>query len=104
MFVKHLKSIEMSDFYLAAKPSTATSSSPSTPITKTPDTPTASTPTEKIIEEPSKSITDDNPDGEEIADDLSEISDEADEILGQQEVCAQNTFSYSILFSQEVIN
>lgn len=42
---------------------------------------------EKIHEEPSKtSNVDENPDGEEIADDLSEISDEADDILGQQEV------------------
>lgn len=42
---------------------------------------------EKAIDETSKSLNaDDNPDGEEIADDLSEISDEADDILGQQEV------------------
>lgn len=42
---------------------------------------------EKIGDESSKSLNaDDNPDGEEIADDLSEISDEADDILGQQEV------------------
>lgn len=89
----------MSDFYLATKPSsTATSSSPTT--TKAPDTPTASTPTEKIIDEPSKSTPADDPDGEEIADDLSEISDEADEILGQQEVCKHVAFSYSFLFLQ----
>lgn len=85
----------MSDFYLATKPSsTATSSSPTT--TKAPDTPTASTPTEKTIEEPSKSTSADDPDGEEIADDLSEISDEADEILGQQEVCKHVALSYCI--------
>lgn len=42
---------------------------------------------DKAIDETSKSLNaDDNPDGEEIADDLSEISDEADDILGQQEV------------------
>lgn len=42
---------------------------------------------EKIGDESSKSLNaDENPDGEEIADDLSEISDEADDILGQQEV------------------
>lgn len=83
----------MYDFHLATKPSsTATSSSPSTTTTKAPDTPTASTPTEKTMEEASKSIPDDNPDGEEIADDLSEISDEADEILGQQEVCKHIAF------------
>lgn len=42
---------------------------------------------EKIHEEPPKtSNIDENPDGEEIADDLSEISDEADDILAQQEV------------------
>lgn len=42
---------------------------------------------EKNHEEPQKtSNIDENPDGEEIADDLSEISDEADDILAQQEV------------------
>ena len=66
-------------FYLATKPTTT--------ITKAPDTPTLATPIEKIIEEPPKLTSDENPDGEEIADDLSEISDEADDILGQQEVC-----------------
>lgn len=85
----------MSKFNSATKPSTATTSSPTTTITKAPDTPNASTPTEKITDEPSKSTSDDNADGEEIADDLSEISDEADEILGQQEVC--NHFALSQL-------
>lgn len=42
---------------------------------------------EKSHEEPSKSMNvDENADAEEIADDLSEISDEADDILAQQEV------------------
>lgn len=42
---------------------------------------------EKNHEETQKtSNIDENPDGEEIADDLSEISDEADDILAQQEV------------------
>lgn len=42
---------------------------------------------EKSHEEPSKAMNvDENADGEEIADDLSEISDEADDILAQQEV------------------
>lgn len=54
--------------------------------TKTSDTP-VSTLTEKSSEEANKSLKiDENADGEEIADDLSEISDEADDILGQQEV------------------
>lgn len=41
---------------------------------------------EKVIDEPSKSSNQDEF-AEEIADDLSEISDEADDILGQQEAC-----------------
>ncbi|XP_031628570.1 fl(2)d-associated complex component-like isoform X2 [Contarinia nasturtii] len=52
------------------------------------DTPaTVSTPTEKQSDDISKqsSLMADGEDGEEIADDLSEISDEADDILGQQE-------------------
>ena len=45
------------------------------------------TPTEKSSDDGPKSTNaDENADGEEIADDLSEISDEADDILGQQEV------------------
>lgn len=76
----------MSDFHLANKPTTTTTST-TTPATttKASETPPV-TPTEKASGEPPKSIPDENPDDEEIADDLSEISDEADEILGQQEV------------------
>lgn len=61
----------------------------SKPATTTKPSETPSTPTEKLGEEaPKSSNLDDNQDGEEIADDLSEISDEADDILGQQEVLA----------------
>lgn len=61
----------------SGKPATATKPSETQPMT----------PTEKSSEDgPKLSNLDDNPDGEEIADDLSEISDEADDILGQQEV------------------
>lgn len=50
---------------------------------------------DKMNEDASKlSNADENPDGEEIADDLSEISDEADDILAQQEV------SYCLRVSQ----
>lgn len=55
-------------------------------MTKPTDAP-SSISSEKLHEEPLKSANiDENPDGEEIADDLSEISDEADDILAQQEV------------------
>lgn len=85
----------MSDFYLATKPTTTT-------ITKAPDTPTAATSNDKTNDEPTqKSTPDDNPDGEEIADDLSEISDEADEILGQQEVYSSH-FQARFLFLQAI--
>lgn len=56
-------------------------------ITKPTETQVTSASGEKTTEDASKSLNaDENPDGEEIADDLSEISDEADDILGQQEV------------------
>lgn len=64
-----------SQWDLASKPATTT---------KPPDVQPAAT-SEKTSVEQSKSIGDDNQD-EEIADDLSEISDEADDILAQQEV------------------
>lgn len=52
-------------------------------VSKTPSKTTESG--EKGNEEASKSLnTDENPDGEEVPDDLSEISDEADDILGHE--------------------
>lgn len=62
------------------------------PATATKPSDSQMTPTDKSSEDgPKISNLDENPDGEEIADDLSEISDEADDILGQQEV-HENTF------------
>lgn len=52
---------------------------------------------EKSIDEPSKSSNQDEF-AEEIADDLSEISDEADDILGQQEVCTDIKGSFQFVF------
>lgn len=47
------------------------------------------------MEEPvKKAAIDDDMDNEEIADDLSEISDEADDILGQQEVKSSKSFEF----------
>lgn len=80
----------MSDFHLATKPTTPTT------MTKAPDTPAVTTPIDKIHEDVPKSTSEENPDGEEIADDLSEISDEADEILGQQEVFSSSLHFYTL--------
>lgn len=58
---------------------------------------------EKIGDESSKSLNaDDNPDGEEIADDLSEISDEADDILGQQEVIQKQICSFPVAVKTKI--
>lgn len=58
------------------------------PVSHKPTEPPSQLAVEKSIEEPSKSSNQDEF-TEEIADDLSEISDEADDILlGQQEVCS----------------
>lgn len=51
---------------------------------------------EKSIDDSTKSANQDEF-TEEIADDLSEISDEADDILGQQEVCSHIDGSFLII-------
>lgn len=49
---------------------------------------------EKTSEETTTKVANPDEDGEEIADDLSEISDEADDILGQQEVRIDSKFFF----------
>lgn len=63
-------------YNLASKPATTTK----------PSDVQSTTTSEKTGEDASKSLNADDNLDEEIADDLSEISDEADDILGQQEV------------------
>lgn len=58
------------------------------PVSQKATEPQSQSAVEKSIDEPSKSSNQDDF-AEEVADDLSEISDEADDILGQQEVCSQ---------------
>lgn len=56
-------------------------------VNKPSPTPKPAEAQDKPLDESTKSATaDENPDNDEIADDLSEISDEFDDILGQQEV------------------
>lgn len=85
---------EFHEFHLISFGFIASKPSPTPKATETPDKP---------VDEPAKkAAVDDDLDNEEIADDLSEISDEADDILGQQEVKSSEATHFSHVFFERL--